>query len=79
MTIAIVTGSINGRVLEVTQNEAASLEAMAAYANLGHRELRRVLATDADFAAWSNGAELQTDAEYNEESGKFRTILVEAS
>jgi len=76
MTIAIISGRINGRVLEITQNEAASLDAMSAYAELGNKELRRVAVTDADFVAWSNGAELVTDGRYNEETGKVETVLV---
>lgn len=79
MTIAVISGRISGTVLEVTQNEAASLEAMAAYAGQGYRQLRRVVVRDADFVAWSNGADLVTDGEYNPATGKIETILVSRS
>lgn len=47
------------QVLEIVSNEAASLEAMAAYANLGYRGIARRIATAAEFARWSMGGEVE--------------------
>lgn len=44
------------KVLEVVSTEAASLEGMKAYAELGYKGLCRRVATASEFAAFSEGA-----------------------
>ena len=71
MIIAVITGQ---HVLEVTSNEAASLEGMAAYAALGYRRLRRLVVDEAAYVAYANGETLTTDLEVVD--GVARSIVV---
>lgn len=71
MIIAVITGQ---HVLEVTSNEAASLEGMAAYAAQGYRRLRRLVVDEAAYVAYANGETLTTDLEVVD--GVARSIVV---
>jgi len=70
----IIGISTRQQVLEITSNEAASLEAMAAYAALGYRRLRRLVVDEAAYVAYANGETLTTDLEVID--GVARSIVV---
>ena len=58
MYIAVCSGC---DVLEVASNEAASLEGMRAYSELGYPRLRRVACGASEWLAWACGRKLVTD------------------
>jgi len=71
MFVAITTGRT---VLEVATNEAASLEGMSRYAELGYKNLRRIVTGAKEYAAYSHGYALKTELEV-EDGGICRTII----